>query len=93
MKSDFNTIDRSVIDVTQEDVLELIPNPYYFDYEFLYGIRRDIQQKMLSSGFKVRVYVPFGDDWWPYTLRRLKEWKNLKFVIKNIFYEIFKRKK
>ena len=48
----------------------MIPNPYYFDYEFLYGIRRDIQQKMLSSGFKVRVYVPFGDDWWPYGIER-----------------------
>ena len=73
------------------DILETIPSPQYFDYEFLYGIRRDIQRKMRDEGFKVRVYVPFGTDWLPYTIRRLNEWKNLKFVIKNIFYEIFKR--
>lgn len=71
-----------------EDVRELIPDPNYFDYEFLYGIRRDLQQTMKNKGRKVRVYIPFGTDWLPYTVRRLREWKNLKFLIKNIFYEI-----
>ena len=75
-----------------EDVRELIPDPNYFDYEFLYGIRRDLQQTMKNKGRKVRVYIPFGTDWLPYTVRRLREWKNLKFVIKNIFYEIFRCK-
>lgn len=72
-----------------EDIEELIHNPNYFDYEFLYGIRRDIQKKYKDSGRTVRVYVPFGEQWLPYTIRRLKEYRNLKFVIKNIFYEIF----
>tara|TARA_R110002074_G_scaffold53283_2_gene133883 strand:- start:57 stop:893 length:837 start_codon:yes stop_codon:yes gene_type:complete len=72
-----------------EDVTEILPNPKQFDYEFLYGIRRDIQKGMRDEGYKVRVYVPFGEDWLPYTLRRLREWKNLKFVIKNIFKEAF----
>ena len=58
-----------------------------FDYEFLYGIRRDLQKRLKDEGKKVRVYVPFGDQWFPYTMRRLKEWKNLKFVIKNIWKE------
>tara|TARA_Y100001938_G_scaffold151030_1_gene245317 strand:- start:954 stop:1802 length:849 start_codon:yes stop_codon:yes gene_type:complete len=76
-----------------EDVHVLIPNPYYFDYEFLYGIRRDLQRLYKDQSHTVRIYVPFGKDWLPYCLRRMKEWKNLKFVIKNIFYEFFKRKK
>ena len=75
-----------------EDVQQLIPKPECFDYEFLYGIRRDLQKDLKDKGYNVRVYVPFGEDWLPYTLRRLKEWKNLKFVIKNIFNEIFRRR-
>ena len=73
-----------------EDIEELIPNPSYFDYELLYGIRRDLQKSLLNKQYRVRIYIPFGEQWLPYTLRRLKEWKNLKFVIKNIFYEIFR---
>lgn len=73
-----------------EDVEELLPNPNVFDFEFLYGIRRDLQKKYKDEGRVVRIYVPFGTDWLPYTMRRLKEWKNLKFVIINIFKEWFK---
>mgnify|MGYP001251969938 FL=1 len=61
-----------------------------FDFELLYGIRRDLSKELKDRGFRVRLYVPFGKDWLPYTLRRLKEWKNLKFVISNIFKEIFR---
>ena len=70
-----------------EDIEQLIPNPKFFDYEFLYGIRRDLQENYKNKGHKVRIYVPFGENWLPYTLRRLKEWKNLVFVIKNIVKE------
>ena len=71
-----------------EDIDELIPNSNeFFDYEFLYGIRRDLQRQFKNQGKKVRIYVPFGEDWLPYTIRRLKEWKNLTFVIKNIVKE------
>ncbi len=74
-----------------EDVEELIPNPDYFDYEFLYGIRRDLQRKFLiDNENRVRIYIPFGKQWFPYSIRRLKEWRNLKFVIVNIFKEWFK---
>ena len=73
-----------------EDIEELIRKPEYFDYEMLYGIRRDLQKSLLQKQYRVRIYIPFGEQWLPYTLRRLKEWKNLKFVIKNIFYEIFR---
>tara|TARA_Y100001963_G_scaffold62220_1_gene86826 strand:+ start:801 stop:1634 length:834 start_codon:yes stop_codon:yes gene_type:complete len=73
-----------------EDVMEILPDPKQFDYEFLYGIRRDLQKSLLEKQYCVRVYIPFGTDWLPYTLRRLREWKNLKFVIKNIFKEWLK---
>ncbi len=73
-----------------EDIKELIPNPNYYDYEFLYGIRRDLQREMKNEGYRVRVYVPFGENWLPYTLRRLKEWKNLKFVFFNMVKELFR---
>jgi len=59
------------------------------DFEFLYGIRRDLSEKMKNDGYMVRLYIPFGKDWLPYTLRRLKEYKNLKFVVINLFREFF----
>ena len=70
------------------DIGALIPDPSYFDYEFLYGVRRDLQRDMKNKDFRVRIYVPFGSDWLPYTLRRLREWKNFKFVATNIFLEL-----
>ncbi len=73
-----------------EDIIDLIPDSNYYDYEFLYGIRRDLQRRYKDEGRRVRVYVPFGTDWLPYCIRRLKEWKNLKFVVYNIFKEWFK---
>ena len=57
------------------------------DFEFLYGIRRDLSRKMKEEGYTVRLYVPFGTEWLPYTLRRLREYKNLIFVITNMFKE------
>jgi len=74
-----------------EDITEMITDPKYFDYEFLYGIRRDLQRRFRDDGYFVRVYVPFGADWFPYTLRRIKEWKNLKFMLINIMRELVKR--
>jgi len=74
-----------------EDIRELIPEPDYFDYEFLYGIRRDLQRKfLLENENRVRIYVPFGEQWFPYTLRRLRELKNLKFVMVNVLKEWLK---
>ncbi len=57
--------------------------------EMLYGIRRDLSSSLQKQGYCVRLYVPFGEDWLPYTLRRLREFKNLKFVFTNIIKEFF----
>jgi proline dehydrogenase len=56
--------------------------------EMLYGIRRDLSSSLLNQGYCVRLYVPFGADWLPYTLRRLREFKNLKFMVSNIVKEM-----
>ncbi|MCL4874712.1 proline dehydrogenase family protein [bacterium] len=56
-----------------------------FDFEMLLGIKRTLQKRLSVEGYTVRVYVPYGRDWLPYTLRRLRERKeNVWFVLKNI---------
>lgn len=47
--------------------------PDRFEFQMLYGIRRDLQTKLVSEGYGVRIYVPYGTDWYPYLLRRLAE--------------------
>lgn len=57
-----------------------------FCFEMLLGIKRTLQKRLASEGYRVRVYVPYGRNWLPYTMRRLRERKeNLWFVVKNIF--------
>ncbi len=57
-----------------------------FEYQMLYGIRRDLQQRLLDAGYNVRVYVPFGDSWYPYFTRRLAERPaNMMFILKSLF--------
>ena len=57
-----------------------------FEYQMLYGIRRDLQDKLKSEGYNVRVYVPFGDSWYPYFTRRLAERPaNMFFILKSMF--------
>jgi len=57
--------------------------------EMLYGIRRDLSSSLQKEGYCVRLYVPFGTEWLPYTLRRLREFKNLRFIISNIVKEMW----
>jgi proline dehydrogenase len=55
-----------------------------FEFQMLYGIRRDLQRRLAKQGFGVRVYVPFGPEWYPYFMRRLAERPaNLLFLMKN----------
>jgi proline dehydrogenase len=57
-----------------------------FEFQMLYGIRRDLQEKLVSQGYKVRIYVPYGSQWYPYLMRRLAERPaNLVFVLSNAF--------
>jgi len=57
-----------------------------FEFQMLYGVRRDLQRNLVQDGYKVRVYVPFGRDWFPYFMRRLAERPaNAIFLAKNFF--------
>jgi proline dehydrogenase len=57
-----------------------------FEFQMLYGIRRDLQSRLISDGYKLRLYVPFGEAWYPYFMRRLAERPaNLLFLIRNLF--------
>lgn len=56
-----------------------------FEFQMLYGIRRDLQQSLAEEGFGVRVYIPFGTEWYPYFMRRLAERPaNVLFLLKNL---------
>lgn len=59
--------------------------PDSFEFQMLYGIRRDLQKELVASGYRLRVYVPYGDAWYPYFMRRLAERPaNLWFVVRNV---------
>ena len=54
----------------------------------LYGIRRDLQEQLVGAGWRVRVYVPFGSQWYPYFMRRLAERPaNVSFILRNLWRE------
>jgi proline dehydrogenase len=57
-----------------------------FEFQMLYGIRRDLQRQLAHDGYNMRVYVPYGKHWYPYFMRRLAERPaNIWFVLKNLF--------
>jgi proline dehydrogenase len=59
-----------------------------FEFQLLYGVRRDLQERLRRDGYNVRVYVPFGTEWYPYLMRRLAERPaNLLFIVGNVVRE------
>jgi proline dehydrogenase len=57
-----------------------------FEFQMLYGVRRDLQRKLAKDGYGVRVYIPFGPEWYPYFMRRLAERPaNVLFLARNLF--------
>lgn len=57
-----------------------------FEFQMLYGVRRDLQERLLEEGFNVRIYIPFGTSWYPYFSRRLAERPaNLFFLLRSLF--------
>lgn len=57
-----------------------------FEFEMLLGIKRSLQKSLAEEGYQVRTYIPYGKEWLPYTVRRLRERKeNIYFVVRNIF--------
>lgn len=62
-----------------------------FYFEMLFGIRRDLAKRLIGEGYNVRTYVPYGADWMPYVIRRLMEFKNLRFVVVNTVKEFLSK--
>jgi len=62
--------------------------PERFEFQMLYGVRRDLQERLRAAGWRVRVYVPFGTQWYPYLMRRLAERPaNVAFILGNLIRE------
>jgi proline dehydrogenase len=82
------THDPDMIDLARRWASGHGVTPDRFEFQMLYGIRRDLQAMLVESGYRVRVYVPFGRDWFPYFMRRLGEHPaNLAFVLRSIVSE------
>ena len=59
-----------------------------FEFQMLYGIRRDLQKELVGAGYRLRLYVPYGDAWYPYFMRRLAERPaNLLFLLRNLIHD------
>jgi proline dehydrogenase len=82
------THDPAMIALTRQWAAEHQVAPDQFEFQMLYGIRRDLQAQLVADGCRVRVYVPFGREWFPYFMRRLGEHPaNVAFVVKALFRE------
>jgi proline dehydrogenase len=80
------THDPNMIDATTRLAAERGIARDKFEFQMLYGIRTDLQSRLVREGYRVRVYIPFGQDWFPYFMRRLAERPaNLLFFAKNLF--------
>ncbi len=82
------THDEALIDLAVQFVKEKSVSADRFEFQMLYGVRRDLQEKLRRDGYNMRVYVPFGTQWYPYLMRRLAERPaNMVFMAMSIFKE------
>jgi proline dehydrogenase len=80
------THDETMIEATRRFAKERGIEPDQFEFQMLYGVRRDLQRSLVAEGYRVRVYIPFGTEWYPYFMRRLAERPaNLLFMARNFF--------
>jgi proline dehydrogenase len=80
------THDQKMIDGVLDAVSKTGRKPEEFEFQMLYGVRRDLQSQLAAKGYGVRLYVPYGTAWYPYFMRRLAERPaNLLFLAKNLF--------
>jgi proline dehydrogenase len=82
------THDPAMLEATRAYAREQAIAPDRFEFQMLYGIRRDLQTSLQRDGYRVRVYVPFGREWFPYFMRRLGERPaNVGFVIRGVLHD------
>jgi proline dehydrogenase len=79
------THDESIIQQAQAFAVREKLSRDSFEFQMLYGIRRDLQRKLARDGWRVRIYIPFGSEWYPYFMRRLGERPaNVLFIARNL---------
>lgn len=82
------THDPKMIELTRTYANEHGVAPDRFEFQMLYGVRRDLQARLVRDGYRLRVYIPFGREWFPYFMRRLGERPaNVGFVLRGILGE------
>lgn len=85
------THDESIIAEAVRFAKEKSISAERFEFQMLYGVRRDLQERLVKDGWRVRCYVPFGTQWYPYLMRRLAERPaNLAFITGNVVKEMVK---
>jgi proline dehydrogenase len=78
------THDEAIVEAAKSYVASRGISREHFEFQMLYGVRRDLQRNLVRDGYKVRVYVPFGTEWYPYFMRRLAERPaNVIFLARN----------
>ncbi len=83
------THDQSMIAATKAFATERGIDSDRFEFQMLYGIRRDLQANLVRQGYRVRIYIPFGRQWFPYFMRRLGERPaNVAFVLRSLVQEV-----
>lgn len=82
------THDEAILGEVRRFAAEHAIAPDRFEFQMLYGIRRDLQAALSAAGYRMRIYIPFGSEWFPYFMRRLGERPaNVWFVVKNLLTE------
>jgi proline dehydrogenase len=80
------THDVKMIEATRRYAQEQLVPRDEFEFQMLHGIRRDLQKELAADGYGMRVYVPYGTEWYPYFMRRLAERPaNIWFIVSNFF--------
>jgi proline dehydrogenase len=88
------THDEAMINEAKRFAKEKQIAPNRFEFQMLYGVRRDLQDRLVRDGYRMRVYVPFGTQWYPYLMRRLAERpSNVAFLTGSVFKEMVGRRR
>jgi proline dehydrogenase len=79
------THDETIINQSKAFAVQESLSRDSFEFQMLYGIRRDLQRRLVKEGWQMRVYIPFGTEWYPYFMRRLAERPaNALFLARNL---------
>ena len=79
------THDPRLVAHALRQIVTLHRDPATFEFQMLLGVRRDLQEQLVAKGYRVRVYVPFGTEWYPYFMRRLAERPaNIRFFLRQL---------